>query len=296
VNRAAAHVVTSVVRFAARAGGFVAPAGTSADPTTITLTATVYQPLIAGSEAGGSDRALARAGSADGAASSDARAGHALPGLIVGHGAGSRRLHHDRFARTACLAGMVVLALDFRGHGDSDGVLDGPAEHDLVAAAAFLRGLDDVDPRRISYRGSSLGGYYGLQAAGPAGFSSMVLVCPATEAVMLGALDGGFDEDRARERGLDLRADADALRAYFAEHDVMTTAAAIDCDVLLVHARGDTVVPLASSLELAAHLAGRTDVVILPGGDHSSAQGSEAIDRLTVRWLFENGLRLTRPA
>ena len=170
---------------------------------------------------------------------------------------------------------MVVLALDFRGHGDSGGTLDGPGELDLVAAAAYLRGLDAVDPARICYRGSSLGGYFGLQAARPAGFAAMALVCPATEAVMLAALDGGYDEDQARERGLELRADVDALRAYFsrarcgrrrpgrstATCSWCTRAATLSCR-------------WTRRCDSPDCLRGRTDLVILPGGDHSSAQGS----------------------
>ena len=159
--------------------GFQSIGGTPTAP--IDLVATLYQPAPA-ADPGASPR-------------------HSLPGLIVGHGAGSSRVRHDRFARSACAAGMVVLALDFRGHGDSGGTLDGPGELDLVAAAAYLRGLDAVDPVRVCYRGSSLGGYFGLQAAPLAAFAAMALLCPATEAVMLGALDEGWDGDQARERG-----------------------------------------------------------------------------------------------
>jgi dipeptidyl aminopeptidase/acylaminoacyl peptidase len=286
VNAAGARVVTRVVRFQSPAGPTTRradvssplPAETaSVSPPRATgaidLIATLYEPTF------------------DETGRTVPHAPRSLIALIVGHGAGSRRVHHDRFARTACAAGMVVIALDFRGHGDSGGVLDGPGELDLVAAAAYLRGLDAVDPERICYRGSSLGGYFGLQAARAAGFVAMALVCPATEAVMLGSLDDAWDEGKARDRGLELRADVDALRAYFSAHDVRTTAARIDSDVLLVHARGDTVVPLESSLELAGCLRGRTDLVILPGGDHSSAQGSEAIDRLTVGWLRAHSAR-----
>jgi dipeptidyl aminopeptidase/acylaminoacyl peptidase len=270
VSASGAQVVTTVVGFPSAAGSPNVAGTPNATAAPIELVATLYEPTPPA------------------AAGGPTISPHSLPGLIVGHGAGSARTHHDRFARTACVAGMVVLALDFRGHGDSGGTLDGPGELDIVAAAAFLRRLKTVDAERICYRGSSLGGYFGLQAALPAGFAAMALVCPATEAVMLAALDGGFDEHQARERGLQLRADVGAMRAYFRAADAHATAARIDCDVLLLHARGDTVVPLASSLELAERLCGRTDMVILSGGDHSSAQGSVAIDRLTVEWLLEH--------
>ena len=55
--------------------------------------------------------------------------------------------------------------------------------------------------------------------------------------------------------------------------------------VLLVHARGDVVVPLEHSLTLAAALAGPTDLVILAGGDHTSAQSSPVVHERVIRWL-----------
>ena len=39
-----------------------------------------------------------------------------------------------------------MLALDFRGHGDSEGLADGPMEQDVLAAVRILRQMPDVDP------------------------------------------------------------------------------------------------------------------------------------------------------
>src|SRR3990172_4787197 len=112
-----------------------------------------------------------------------------VPGLIVGHGAGSCRTRHADFCRECCSTGFAVLALDFRGHGESSGAADGPLEMDLCAAAAFLRAHPRVNGDRICYRGSSMGGFYGLKAAPEARFEAMALICPATESVLLHALD-----------------------------------------------------------------------------------------------------------
>ena len=128
---------------------------------------------------------------------SEAPVGERAPGLIVGHGAGSRRSRHAEFCREACATGFVVLALDFRGHGESAGLADGPLESDLVAAAAFFRAHPGVVPEKICYRGSSMGGFYGLKAAPEAAFAAMALLCPATESVILHAIDqheAGGDE------------------------------------------------------------------------------------------------------
>jgi len=205
----------------------------------------------------------------------------------VGHGAASRRSRHARFCRIACAAGFVVLALDFRGHGDSEGRLDGPLEQDVLAAVAWLRARPEVDAERICYRGSSLGGYYGLQAAPAARFAALALLCPAGEAAMLSALEQGFDQAALAEIGLSLRPDVEKMRAYYQANDVDATATRITAPTLLVHARGDVVVPLQHSLTLAARLPGRTDLVLLPGGDHSTASASEEVHRLVADWLWQ---------
>jgi len=214
-----------------------------------------------------------------------------LPGLIVGHGAGSNRHRHADFAAAACAAGMVVMSIDFRGHGESTGSLDGPLELDVLAAVAILRSHPLVDGNRICYRGSSMGGFYGLRAAPDVGFAALALLCPADERVLLPGLTTRPSEDELSARGLAVRIDADSLRAYLESCDSPADAADIVAPVLLVHARGDVVVPLEYSLGLAAAMAGPTDIVILAGGDHGSAQRSPVIHDRVIRWLSERTAR-----
>jgi uncharacterized protein len=248
-------------------------------PSTLVLAATLYLP---------------------GPAQSAARPKSALPsglrgapGLVVGHGADSRRQRHDEFCREACAQGFAVLALDFRGHGESAGAVDGPLEEDVLAAARFLRDHPSVDGRHLCYRGSSMGGFYGLKAASlpAAGFRSLALLCPASEQVILGAIRGS--EERRDKGGGDAaqpagptRWDVPRLAAYFRTQDSLALAARVGCPVLLVHARGDAVVPFDHSLALARHLAGDTTLVALADGSHTSAQHDPAIHRQTAAWLL----------
>jgi dipeptidyl aminopeptidase/acylaminoacyl peptidase len=212
--------------------------------------------------------------------------GPSLPGLIVGHGAGSNRRRHAGFAAAACAAGMVVMTIDFRGHGESTGMLDGPLELDVLAAVAILRSHPLVDWSRVCYRGSSMGGFYGLRAAADVGFAALALLCPADERVLLPGLATRPTEDELSGRGLAVRIDIDSLRAYLESCETLDDAADITSPVLLVHARGDAVVPLDHSLTLAAALGGATDLVILAGGDHGSAQASPAVHERVIRWLI----------
>jgi dipeptidyl aminopeptidase/acylaminoacyl peptidase len=218
------------------------------------------------------------------------------PGLLVGHGAGSRRGRHDGFCREACAQGFVVLALDFRGHGDSAGHGDGPLEQDIFAAVELLSAHPRVDPERVCYRGSSMGGFYGLKAAPQARFAALALLCPASEAVILNALDDkerteAESGSRSSSEDAPPRWDTAALRSYFQRQDSVRLASQVECPVLLVHARGDDVVPLAHSLRLCRHLRTETTLLALEEGTHTSSQHDLRIHRYTSAWLFERVAR-----
>ncbi len=210
------------------------------------------------------------------------------PGLIVGHGAGSRRGRHQRFCSIACEEGFAVLAIDFRGHGESVGDLDGPAEKDILAAADRLRQDPRIDGDRLCYRGSSMGGYYGVLAAAAADFAAAALICPANEQVLLSGLMRAESDDQRQalaDRGLELRVHLPEMREHLKSHPILGAAHLVRCPVLLLHARCDEVVPLADVLSLADALSGPVDMWIRPGGDHSSLQGSDEMHRAVVRWL-----------
>lgn len=206
-----------------------------------------------------------------------------LPGLVVGHGAGSRASNHAEFCMRACKQGFAVLALDFRGHGDSRGEGDGPLELDILAAARLLRSRADIDPRRVCYRGSSMGGFYGLKSAPEAGFAALVLLCPAREDTMLASIDRAAAGKAAESPA---RWDSPRLRAYFQQQDSYALAERVTCPVLLVHARGDEVVPIKGSFMLAQHLRSETTILALEGGSHTSAQHDPGMHAYTAAWLW----------
>ena len=211
--------------------------------------------------------------------------GARLPGVVVGHGAGSRRSRHAEFCEVACEAGFAVLGLDFRGHGESSGIADGPLDLDLCAAAAFLRDHPAVDPDRVCHRGSSMGGFYGLKAAPEAGFAALALLCPATEAVILRAIDEYEEPPETCAPGEGARWDIPRLRSYFHSQESLALARLITRPVLLIHARQDEVAPFNDTILLTQSLSGDTTLLALAQGTHTSAQHSRKIHDSTVAWL-----------
>lgn len=120
-------------------------------------------------------------------------------------------------------------------------------------------------------RGSSMGGFVALAAAGPVGARGVVAVCPAGREMLLYGLRSGL---------LDFRADAAALEPLLAAFDVQAAARSLGRRLLLIHAEGDDRVPCAHSRDLHAAAPG-SRLVAVPGGDHRSAQlQAEAVEFL----------------
>ena len=202
----------------------------------------------------------------------DLPAGEPWGGLVILHGARSRKENHADMARAAAAAGLAAVRFDMRGHGETGGQLDGRALEDVAAAAALLpAGLP------VALRGSSLGGYLALATAAQVGARAVVAVCPAPAPLLARGLRTGR---------LELNADTAALQALLAAHPL--DAVALAMPVLIQHAEADEQVPVAGSRALAAglrHPASRLDVS--PGGDHRSVQHDPAAQHAAIAWLRE---------
>ncbi len=204
----------------------------------------------------------------------------ALParaGVVVIHGAGSSKESHHDFARAAVALGLAVICFDQRGHGESEGRLDGGAVGDVVVMAGRLREALG-DPRApIAVRGSSLGGYLAIAAAEPAGAGAVVAICPASA----DGLRRGLRAGRLR-----FAADTDSLLAWLEDHDLPGAVRSLAVPLLLMHAEGDEVVPVEHSRELAAqarHPASR--LIAVPGGHHRSIQHDEELQAVSLRFI-----------
>ena len=197
-------------------------------------------------------------------------------GVVTLHGAGSCKENHHDFARAVLGAGLAAIAFDQRGHGDSEGPLDGRAIDDVVSIAALLRSRIGQGTA-IALRGSSMGGYLALVSAAAVGAGAVVGICPASgEGLRRGLANGRFTFD----------ADRPALDRFLAAHDVQAAASALEVPVLLLHAEGDEQVPVEHSRELAALLRSpRSRLITLPGGHHRSIQHDSEMQAVSLRFI-----------
>jgi uncharacterized protein len=194
-------------------------------------------------------------------------------GVVVLHGADSCKESHFAFARACRAAGFAALAFDLRGHGESEGALGAGAVDDVLAMAELL----PPGPRAL--RGSSMGGYLALAAAGarPAAFRAVIGICPAGAEHLLRGL---------RSESFGFAADRPALDTLLESRDAGDALAAFGGPVLLLHADGDERIPVAHSRELAARFGDpRSRLISVPGGHHRSVQRDGDLQAFALGWL-----------
>jgi fermentation-respiration switch protein FrsA (DUF1100 family) len=203
------------------------------------------------------------------------------PGVVIVHGAGSRKENHGDFGRAAAGAGWAALAYDQQGHGDSDDEMGPGALADVVSMARVLAGREGVDAARIVARGSSMGGYMAIQAAATSeALAGVIAICPAGEEHLRRGLRRDELEFRASPSA---RADLDA---WLGEHDIAEAVAMLaGRPIMLIHAEGDERIPADHSRALFERAGEPRKLIVLPGGHHRSAQHDAELQGVALRWM-----------
>lgn len=84
-----------------------------------------------------------------------------VPGVVFAHGITGSKEWYIQYLRRLAQEGFVVLGIDLRGHGGSDGACAFACDeaNDVLAAGDYLRrNVPEVDPAHITAMGHSLGG------------------------------------------------------------------------------------------------------------------------------------------
>ena len=232
-------------------------------------------------------------------------AGEPRGALVVCHGAGSRKENHTLMGSQAAAAGLAALTFDFRGHGESEGLMDPHGWHDVAAAAETL--LESSRAPRAAVRGASMGGCMLLLAARarPELFGALVALCPADGDSLLAGLEelerveadagdahgalrpGPARRPRRFDPGYSGRFDGHALRPFLRGLDLVAAARGMR-RVLLAHARDDDVVPFSHSVRLASVLEQPTGFIVLESGGHHGPGRSPEVARATLDWVVDN--------
>jgi alpha-beta hydrolase superfamily lysophospholipase len=200
-----------------------------------------------------------------------------LGGVVVLHGAGSCKESHHDYARALLAAGLAAVTFDQRGHGDSDGRLDGRALTDVATMASLLRCACERPELPIALRGSSMGGCLAVLAARLVDARGVVAICPASpEGLRHGLRAGRFQ----------FAADLAALDELLSGSDLHAAVEALTVPLLLLHAAGDEVVPVQHSRELASRVRSEgSRLIVVPGGHHRSIQHDPELQAVSVKFI-----------
>ena len=205
--------------------------------------------------------------------------GATAPGVVIVHGAGSRKENHADFARLATAAGWAALTFDLPGHGASDGAMSGDAIDDVIRMAHLLSEQEGIDPQRVAVRGSSLGGFLAISAAARAGeIAGVIAICPASPDHLTRGVRRGDLEMRI--------GDPLALEAWLAAQDLDEAVERISGrPLILMHAEGDIEIPSDHSEELFERASKPRKLVIAPGGTHRTVQHDPELQTMALHWL-----------
>lgn len=161
------------------------------------------------------------------------------PAVLLLHMYGRSRSDWQALTTRLQSAGLAVLAIDLRGHGETGGTEDWDlAREDVRCAYQWLDARPEVDPNRVATLGASLGANLSLWlGAQESGLAAILLLSP------------GFEYFRVRIEGL---VEAYGVRPIF-------LAAAEDDPYSAETVR-----------DLAAAAAGTADLIVYPEGGHGT--------------------------
>jgi pimeloyl-ACP methyl ester carboxylesterase len=210
--------------------------------------------------------------------------------VVLGHGLTSdkERPWSEGLAEALRRQGIASVRIAFSGNGESEGEF---VESNITKEVADLGAvLDAFDGWRSSYVGHSMGGAVGLlRASTDRRIRTLVSLSAVTHAaefmrdmfVHLRPGDPILDKPHC-PFSAELRADLLSLGS------LTSVAGEVSVPWLVVHGTNDEIVPSRHSVDLNAAAAGRSELVLLEGVDHTFGEdGLERMLEVVTPWLCE---------
>ena len=229
------------------------------------------------------------------------------PAVLMCHGfTGDRVESHFIFvkmARRLADAGFFVMRFDFRGSGESEGDFSDmtiPAEiDDARVALAWLRGQPEVDPKRVSLLGLSMGGAIATSLAGEdEDIAGLILWSALAQPSMLVSQSVTTADKTPSPLGVQKDGNFDmggnlvgkAFKETAGEVQPLKSIQKYAGEVLILHGTRDEVVP-PSEAERYFEAAGeeRASLHWIQGADHTynAHIWEQEVLKLTVDWLTQ---------
>jgi pimeloyl-ACP methyl ester carboxylesterase len=239
-----------------------------------------------------------------------------VPGAVLCHGFGSSHRSVKESARILTKQGIATFIFDFRGHGKSEGALDGKMADDVVDAWDVLKQFPQVDENRMGIVGHSLGALSAMMAAGKVDSPKALisLNCPQIidEAMLAEASanfgNWGHGENRIIEfprhgtlpwfkgivgviyriimyvLGYRVRIDLKRFVRNLLQMNVADVVSKLDsCAKLFVFCEGDTITPYLKSAVIY-DAACEPKVQVLAKGQHGTAIGRGSLRSQWTTW------------
>jgi len=210
-------------------------------------------------------------------------------GVVLCHGITSNKENYADLASFLRGEGFAVLCFDCRGHGQSQGGLDGSAWQDVLTAVDYLAQREEVDAERLAVVGSSMGAHNGLRAAAesPAVRTVVALNTSTSEVLLQGLLDRQYwhwihlSGGRVRITLPDFLVYLEGENSYELPRMIQPR------PLFFIHARDDELVPYAVGEKLRAQASEGSRLWLIDQGGHSGPRRDPVVQRAIAGWLHD---------
>jgi pimeloyl-ACP methyl ester carboxylesterase len=222
-----------------------------------------------------------------------------VPGVVLCHGYGGKQADFEAIARQLAAENIATLTFDFRGHGGSEGILDGSLVDDVMDAWEYLSNQAEVDRKHMGLIGHSMGAFSAILAAGKLKKAIMlvVLACPGEVSNSIASNPGHFAYPVLMHSAkwifkinnliykLKVRVDWRKFLAFWPKGKTSEALAGLEnCSKLFVFCLSDLASPYQRFLPAYAMASEPKQVIVTPGR-HNAPMENESLRTQWMKWV-----------